>query len=246
MRHLRSVSRHAVNWDHPANRGLVMWLYGLPGRCGGGQWRDLTGRHTGTLVGGPTWVPTGRGDLGVELVPASSQYIDCASVDGQIVGASQVSVSVWVNRTPGTVAMAFRGTNTSTGFGIQWFLDNQIYCVADTGSGQAYASVGSGASGWHLVHIAFDGTLSGSDRMRLWLDGERRSLSFVGTMPTAVAAGGAGWAIGWSASVGIYQTGAVADHSVWTGRAWSDADAWSLYAESRRGYPDRLRRVEDD
>lgn len=47
---LPSLQYPPVNWQHPLNRGLISWWKVIPGRRGGGTWRDLCRRNHGTLT----------------------------------------------------------------------------------------------------------------------------------------------------------------------------------------------------
>ncbi len=48
--HLSVNWQAPINWRHPLNRGLVGWWLNQPSFQGGGVFRDLTGRHDGTLT----------------------------------------------------------------------------------------------------------------------------------------------------------------------------------------------------
>jgi len=235
---------------YPLNACRLLWLYGPKnsGWAGGITFRDLTrgsrNPHDGSLVNAPAWQDSRYGRA-VKMTAASSHYVDLTAFDPYIVGATKVVASAWFNRTAATYSSFFRGTNSTNGFGLIWFNDNILYAIADRGSGIGAGFVYTTANtstGWQHVQIAYDGSQStNTTKMRIWLNGVPLSLSSVGTVATSVVSGGTVWRLGQFDSSGVkYQTGATADHSVWIGRLWTDADARNLYEQSRQGYPDAI------
>jgi len=249
-----TVPRDLVDPAQPMDAGhylnganLLAWLYGVKnsGWTGGKTFPNIVQgsryAHPHTLTNGPGWVDSRYGRA-VKLVPGSLQYIDAGTVDAHLTGETKVVGSMWVNRTAATHASMFRGNNSVDGFGLIWFNDNNIYGVADRGSGvgSGFVYAASTATGWNHVQFAYDGAQStNATKMRLWLNGKPLSLTTSGTVATSVVACSLPWSIGKFNSVGTtyYGTGGVADHRLFTGRVWSDADAAALYKESCAGNP---------
>jgi hypothetical protein len=108
-----------VNRLHPLNRDLTGWFLVLPGKNGGGQWSDLTGRNPLTLTSMGTsttgWRPTTRlGGAGHMLFNGSAGY--CLG-SGVALDYASWTVMFWVR--PTTVSgsrytVADFGTNVNS------------------------------------------------------------------------------------------------------------------------------------
>ena len=241
---LRVDRRNPIDWQHPANAGLVFRALALPGLTGGAIYPDLTHRTDASFVGSYTWGPTTRpGGCGqVTLGGSPSDYAAASAVSDALVGLSQASLGCWVYRTPGTVFGLGQGADLNTPahsrFGLIWYSDNNIYTYSEAGSASTpYAT--SAAAGWHRLLYVLDTSLSGLARASLYLDGEPLTLTAAGADPAAIASPGAfPWRIGvlQSSSSDFGGHGAWDDQPVWSRALSADEAVWD-FEEGRRGYP---------
>lgn len=239
-----------VERGHPLNRGKLAWWLALPGQTGGPVLSDLFGRRPGTLSAAPNrpvWGGTGRpGGLGqLTLAGNASSYVDCAPMGASLAGLQHVSAACWTDRVPGTNFGLGQGLDGQR-FSLLWSTDDRIYVEVESGGAFSYPSAGVAASGWHRLLLSYDGTASGLARLSLYLDGEPLALTAGGDGPAASVAdpGPYTWAVGVSHSGSGYAggTGAVDDAPVWT-RSLSADEAAAEFDQSRRGYPDMIRRL---
>lgn len=71
-------------------------------------------------------------------------------------------------------------------FSAIWFTDNNLYISCEN-TGVSFASTSLGASGWFRVAVSYDGTTTGNaNRLRCWVNGQTRSLTFSGTIPATL------------------------------------------------------------
>jgi hypothetical protein len=225
--------------DHPLNRNRVMWLYGLSNTSGGTRWFDLLGAFTGTLTNGPTWVPTGRGDSGVQF-DGVNDYVGCGQAGATALTA--LTVTCWFR--PGTLAHDVLVTRYDTNTNNRsWQLATRnpggttIECsVTPNGNGAGIVTVNGATS--LVVGQWYRGgfTYSASSYVRVWLNGVQDGQSttsipaaaFSTAVPTQVGARESG--------AGAPFTGQMSDVSIWS-RPLSASEMWLDYLWSRQGYP---------
>jgi hypothetical protein len=117
---------------------------------------------------------------------------------------SQLTISGWVKRKPATPTRGgvfVKQTNVNNWLALQFFSVSQINVIVSNGS-LAYGSINATAAeitGWHHYTMVFDGTQTGNaNRLKLYIDGVSRTLSFPGasipaTTPTIAGAGFLGY-----------------------------------------------------
>jgi hypothetical protein len=214
-----------VEWGHPLNRGRVQWLSGLPGFGVGPVAHDLTGnRNHGVLAAGATW---GYGPPGVRAVVMNGTD-DHVSFT-QVGVSNGVTIAAWVYATAlsGRQGVChngkvFLGTNGTT---IEWWpnTDTTVVSAGSIATGRWYRLLATQAGTSYAVYL--DGNVTGSGTT-VGLNGSAEATTCWGKF------NGTTWP--W---VGSYT-----DMSIWR-RGVSAAEAWAEYDQSRRGYPDLLRRV---
>lgn len=139
----------------------------------------------------------------------TNAYVDISRVDTALTGLSRCTLCFWVRRVISQSTTVIRGAQNVSRFGLIWFTDNYIYasCEGGTTSYNYYLAPVTG-----LVHVAmiYDGTLSGSSKIRVAINGADLTLSgaaFPLTMPTTIPSpSGIGMSIGADKSTngGIY------------------------------------------
>lgn len=172
-----------VNWQHPQNRGLSLWLLNAPYSSSGGTLRDLVRSAHGTLTALDTatcWTrPIRDGHWGSVTTDGVDGYVDIAG-GGGLNNVQTGTISLWVrwngtqdagtNGNNGSILgrqqgvtfsnhiISLNGTNPDTAK-IRWapYISNTFACTSAT-------SPGSGV--WRHVCIAYS---SGSHV--LYLDG---------------------------------------------------------------------------
>lgn len=226
--------RSPINWKHPLNRGRVLWLYGSRGLWGGGAWRDLCKVNSGTLTNGPAQQPTLRGDVGLGLVGASTQYATTTLLGPA--STQSHSVAAWVylpSTTTSLTAVVDSSDGAGTGGGGLWYFNGKAYWFgAGTNASFAGSTVLS-AGVWYRLVVTYD---AAGFLAAVYVNG--RLDSGPGT-PGGSASWGVGraWRVGAYAAAGpsFYLTATVSDVSVWN-RSLSTAEVALDYALSARGY----------
>ena len=150
-----------------------------------------------------------------------------------LAGETQVTISVWGFRATGASRMMIGDRSSGSGINgiiIDCFTDGNLYAVAANGS-VTYGVISVTAfTGWHHYLLQYDG-LQGANatRLRLWIDGIERTMSYVGTIPASIGTTGTTFRVGrWDTA---YSTALIDDFSVFSLPAGRQA---ALLA-SRRG-----------
>ncbi|MBX9623788.1 MAG: LamG domain-containing protein, partial [Gemmataceae bacterium] len=237
-------SSSPIDWSHPLNRGRLLWGCGLA--PGGPALRDLRGRFPATLVASPSWVPTGRGDFGLQL-NGTSQYLTLAA--DPVAGLSTFSIGIWALMATGTVGsgMLWDTYDGGTGNGVRIELDGntpskmKLRKFVAYASGTVTADNAFPAGEWVRVLM----TCSPAGVLAMYLNGVQQSgtatqSGAIGTTAPGIGAtrtGGAQW---WPS--GVSSTGRIGDWAAWN-RALTAAEAFADYDLGRRFYPGPLRRA---
>ncbi len=256
MRFRRKISAAFVDpaclldGSHPLNSGLVGEWSVIPnsgwsrGLVLYDLMRGLHNPNPGTLTNGPTWVgskgrPGGFG--GVSYVTASNQYAACGS--GPVVGfgAINMTVAAWINTSQawgnicsclgaGFAGFEFSVSNGQSGTSAS---DGQVSLYNGSGWTNTTARVDDGL--WHHVAVTNDGTNS-----NFYIDGAL-SRSVAHTNPNTPAGV---FQIGLRPSTtGIGFQGIIDGVMLWKTVVLSPSAIAALYAETRRGNPERWRWV---
>lgn len=254
-RRQRSLSSPFASWreidlrqpltDHPLNTGRRVWWLVLPPWRGSSLFRDLCKRVDGTLTNmdpATDWVgaqgrPGGWGALdlaaGAEKVEAQASGLPGAPSD-------PFTIAYW-HRTRAYVSLSADfgfgpqlpvGTGHINRYSIQF--NNNYYFYRGTGDWDTLIPYYVDSL-WHHVLWAYDG----SSNFRLFVDGILRA-SRSGDMAFETA--GNYVTLGSRHSGGASSPNTQYDDCTIYGRSLSDAEARSLFDQSRHGYPDLLRR----
>jgi hypothetical protein len=214
--------------DHPLNAGLVEWWLPLPNNQGGSRLFGLRNRHHGTITDA-TW-GTGPNGFAALKFDGTGDRVEVAHHAG-LVGMAKLSVSCWVYPT------------STPSADDEFVKKDSCYLLRYAASGALQGAVWTGglniwqsAAGvipdntWTWVGLRYDGAEGTT-----WVNGRQDgSSSFTGAVATAANALG----IGASPGGGEDFPGLITDV-----RVQADAvDMAAIYDQSRRGYPDLLRR----
>lgn len=232
--------------DHDLNRGLLAWwLAGGEGSgpfWGGPKYRDLRNRYHGTFsTPPPTWTGSSH-PLGGLLFNGSTNYCALPNLSG-LFGSGAATVTFWLKRTlaspagpsdSGFVSLGNDGSSTATHYP---FSDGLIYCsIFYSGRINGISPLsGVDRTQWHQFAVS---TKNGANNYRIFQNGQLVT-SAAGeaaiTMTTAPY-------LGYSSSVAVPFGGSFGSVRLWN-RALSDREIALDYSQSRRGYPDLLRRL---
>ncbi len=173
-----------------ANQSL--WIGAGPCCCPS---RDTVGLGTTTLTDF-----TGVNNWTLTNMDAASDWVDdggyCLDFDGSndhcVTNAKsavphtleKLTVSYWFKRTATSTigpVMQFNTALSAQNAYVAPWRDGQIYLLAAANNFGYFAS---NDTNWHHILYQFDGTASGnSGRLRCWLDGVEKTLTFFGTIP---------------------------------------------------------------
>ena len=251
---VRSLNYGApVNGAAPLNRGLLAWWQVLPQRLGGSTLQDLTGRFPIALTGlgassatqgwGATRRPGGYGELRLNN--------DGGTVQGSagpmlpLNSAPALTLAGWATQTTLNVREYLWTKYTSAT--VEWLLytwTDAFFYVEFTSSiytGFEYVS-GVTAGGWYHLAVVFQGSgATNPDRIKIYVNGQPKSLIFAGTIPAVWPnVGTQPVLLGRHAGASTFPWhGAVDDWRIWL-RALSASEVMELYTTSRQGSPQQL------
>jgi hypothetical protein len=229
------INAHRFNtaWT-PAVNGKMPVAAWVPSRDTAGNGTttltDLVGGNNGTLTNmdaATDWVAdTDAGGVRALDFDGVNDYV-AATTNGS--AYSQLSLSVWMRKAAsGNVSIISMGSEAFPNrTHLNWYSDSQVYLVTEDG-GSVYGQFSFPfAAGWHHFVMIFDGTTSGnSNRLKLWIDGTQRTLTFFGGIPTTIVSSSA-VAIGRGYSI-FYTTGRIDDFRLF-GVPLDVSDVASLY-----------------
>jgi hypothetical protein len=227
--------------DHPLNRGLVAWYYGLPNNSGGTRWHNLTKARYEQTLSGPTW--RDHLTLGGGLQLAGSP--DFAS-GAPPVTVEPLTIACWFK--PAAIPATSYLVALATGAGADastWALTSlSTPAVGASARNSAGTSRSAASTAGPVVNTWSHGCgvwATASDRAA-YFNGANKGVGVVAAIvvsaPTILATGTDTDGTGAHAT---YFTGAIADVSIWN-RALSDDEVAAVYLEGRAGNPTRLRR----
>ena len=133
----------------------------------GEHWATSDGRYTGQFNG-------------------SDDFVDADGPQKTLAGATLATLSFWGHRSATNRRVTCGFQNSPFRFNIIWFSDGKAYHQVEDGTGNFpnYALTGTG---WHHFLMTFDGSLPQSDRMKVYLDGQNKTLSGTIQPPAALA-----------------------------------------------------------
>jgi hypothetical protein len=223
--------------------GLVGWWKfdeATSGTCSGTT-PDSSGQgNTGTCTNSPTYV-AGKIGAGAMSFDGSTQYVDGGNITA-FNSMAALTVSAWVKPSAlanlqvmvskfSTVDAKGWAIETST-TGIGGSNSTALICGLQNNGADAYGYTANGVlanNTWvHIVEV-FDGSQSGNARLKCYINGASRSLTYAGTIPAQTDNDTDAFRIGNSASNNRYFPGIIDDARVYN-RALSAADVAQLYA----------------
>jgi Concanavalin A-like lectin/glucanases superfamily len=243
-----------VNGDAPLNRGLLGWWQVLPRRLGGSRLLDLTGRAPMVLTGfgassatqgwGPTQRPGGWGEL---RWPAAASAQGSVPAIPLLASAPAVTLAGWVwQQTLDVIGYLWNQfTNSLDQWAIETWSDGFLYIELNVGSGtlgQIDYSTVMAAQTWTHLTVVFQGSgATNADRLKFYVNGLPRTLTYSGTLPSL-------WPdvqpqpliFGRSGSASSAWNGKLDDWRLWL-RALAPPEVQALYLRSRLRYPQELR-----
>ncbi len=186
------------------------------------------GSQDGTLQNGASRVDSSG--LAYSFSDATSQHVSASQI---FAGSSKVTLAFWGRKSAtGKVMICSIGSETGNSrFHISWFSDGNVYCTAENGSVAGGFVAESYTLAWRHFCVVYDGSLSGnSNRLKFYLNGTQKTLSFFGTVPSTAIVG---TAVGVGRGGGVFADGLVDDFLVYSGIAF---DATNVgYLASQRG-----------
>ena len=228
----------SLNSGQPITKGLVA-CHPLRPLMGG---IDLTGRHHGTLTGGP--IIGGDPESGHLRLDGTDDYLPMAPASG-LAFAAPGTVSAWISTTTETRTLFAVGESGAAnnyylvyiGDAITGTLTNELITVGRSVDGVITFIVGYTTATRtelfdgrpHLVTIVADGVST-----KIYLDGRSRTVTTGsgtdgGQFTNVTSPNYAYWgARNVGASPSLYTAGGLRDACVWN-RALSAAEVWSLY-----------------
>lgn len=146
---------------------------------------------------GTDWVAS-NGDIALDF-DGTNDYV--TGVPASLFQSkTTISIALWFKKFSTGTAITCGSQSLALGaMDIQIWSDGNIY-ISPTVS-TAYGSIGFNDTLWHHLVAVYDGTGStNADRLKLYLDGLAKTLSFTGTIASSMNASAAAWDIGRDAS----------------------------------------------
>jgi hypothetical protein len=181
-----------LNWGHAlTNKLLAAWP---TNEWSGTAIYDLvSSRRASFMNTGVTWSGRTRGTMARFSGAGSNGYAELADFP-ELNALPQMSISVLIYRLGNTQfdGIINRATTVSVGFdlnlaGTLGGVDDIFFRVSPTTNGPDYGYTSDGSvplGGWVHVVAVFDGTQTGnSNRMKVYINGVQKTLTFGGTIP---------------------------------------------------------------
>ena len=177
-----------INKEHPLATDLVG--YWLMNEGGGKAIYDLSGnRNTGTFYGDTKWVP---GKFGSCLsFDGNADYVNMGTLPGVLDNVSVFTISCWVNWPigPGNYDIVLGKYSDSThavSLNANATGTYLAFSVCNGSTSYAYISDFVLVGVWYHLVFVFDGAgATNSDRLKIYSNGQQRTLTFNGTIPSA-------------------------------------------------------------
>jgi hypothetical protein len=170
----------------------------------------------------------------------TDDHIDCGAVSA-IPSASALTISLWFNSTTNSGNRLLFGDSTSGSITMscEWWGNDRLYL--ELGSGiycyfGTFSSLISTGTWYHLAWV-YDGSGDAdTDKIKLYIDGTARSLTYAGTIPTSLSGSIGDFLIGeddyYSANGGVNFYGKMDDVAIWDVAIDPDAAA-AVYNNGR-------------
>jgi hypothetical protein len=246
-------SSNSFNANHPLNWGRQAWWLPLPQTCGGTKMYDLMGLCHGTLTsmtGGTSgWFSTMRpGSLAQQTIRCAntSAGVTLAAIPARLRLTWPITIAFWM-RTVGTpdnnagvFGLYVNNSNSSPFLSLALIYTNPNFAIAydNAGSLATVATTLAVPSSWTHVVVTATTTTSVAAYVNGQLNVSQTNSSATNPTYGATAQMCLGNFVGASRNPNCE----IDDCSVWN-RLLSPAEIWSLYDQSRRGYPDMLNRL---
>lgn len=184
------------------------------------------GSQNGTLTNGASRVD--NSGLAYSFSDASSQYIAGTQA---FAGASKATMSYWARKSAtGKVMICSVGSESpNSRFHISWFSDGFCYCTCENGGSSFGSFFEPYTLAWRHFALVFDGTATGNaNRLKLYINGSQKTLSFTGTIPSTAISG---TALGVGRGSGVFSDGLVDDFVLYDGIALDSTNIGYLAAQ---------------
>ncbi|MCX8194903.1 MAG: LamG domain-containing protein, partial [Candidatus Micrarchaeota archaeon] len=177
---------------------------------------DSSPNRNNATISGATWNAAGR--YGRSLYFNGASYANTTS--NILNGASQFTFSVWINPSAlgnwrGIISKYINDSNVTA---LQIHSDGSVYFDIDSGNNvNGYTSGGLITAGnWHHLALVFNGSgATNADKVKIYVNGVQRSLTFSGTLPSATVSNNAPLTIGGlNSSLNLY-TGLIDEVKIW-------------------------------
>lgn len=191
---------------------------------------DSGNGHTGTFGSTPTWTP---GKINNSLKFDGSDVVKLGNIT-QINGAGKLTLAAWIKRTAAGSLVLLGKQASNQDVAIEAWSDGNIYFQMSKGS-DTYGKLALNDTAWHHVAMVFDGAQTGNaNRLKAYVDGTQKTLSFTGTVGTTTTTSTTTFNIG---KVGSdYSNGQIDDTWLFT-RALSQSEVQDL-AQASAPAPD--------
>ena len=193
---------------------------------------DLSGSNNGTLTNMELadWVAdTNAGGVRALEFDGVNEDVQMGTISA-INGATVVSMSAWIYRasTGTTVGLGGAAGVTTNRFSLIWFSDGNVY-ISASATANTYAFCALTGTGWKHIVVNYNGAASGdSNRLKVSIGGVSKTMSFSGTVPSALGTVTPEFSLGRDAS-NRYSGGRIDDVRLFT-QALDSSDIAALYA----------------
>lgn len=240
---MRAICRdNPINRDHPLNRGLIGNWSVLPGGSGGKTFLNAVGRPNGAFTGDPRfWSKIGRqGGYGsVKFATGVANYVDLGAALPNF-NTAEGALAYWVNFASNTQFQNPWAIRTDAnnqhecyhgwgGFGINFNYQR-------TGGGTSVTAATTAVVNQNQWYHVIDAWSESVNEIRVYVDGV--SVASAGTIGTYAGAPTINvFGIIQSLAAANAMDGLMDDFRLYN-RYPSASEAYALYEESRRGYPE--------
>lgn len=235
-----------INKNHHLAKNLKLWWIALPNLARGYTWRDISeNSNNGTVsnidlsVTTNGWVTNkhiGGTDLAFRATSSSSSKIIADYIPSCLsTGSSAFTYSCWVRKTStgSTTYMSCCENSVSPVVTFGSSGSNLLGYIDAATNRNIWVNTGLNDLNWYHYVFIYNGSLStNDDKFQCIRNGKRVSLSSTtGTIPTSISSVPTSFSLFNGANTGSTPGIMIDDIKVYD-RAFSEAEAWSLYRES--------------